>query len=506
MKKMLLKSVSLVSSMTFISRILGFIRDLIAARLFGVNASVDAFYIAFKIPNFMRSLFAEGAFSQAFIPVLSEYQQKKSKEEVQFFIASISFALGGLLLIVTLFGILFAGELVTLFAPFLDAVRFELATEMLRITFPYLMLISMTAFSGAILNSYGKFAIPSFTPALLNISLIATALWLSTYLAVPIESQAYGILIAGFLQLFLQIAALYKIGFSIKPTFHRSEGVKRVFKLILPSIFGASMGQLSILLNTILASFLITGSISWLYYSERLAYFPLGVFGVALATVILPHLSRQHAQESHEEFSKALDFGIRWNLIISLPAMLSMLILSAPLIVSLFQYGKFTTYDAIMTQKSVITYAIGLPAFMLNKLLSSAFYAKQDVRTPVKLTILSLIVNMLLSLLLVKPLAHAGLALASSLSAWFNVILLSIFLFSRKIYTIQSGWQRFLGELLLANVLLSAFIFYFSGDLETWVNWNWLSRLLNLTFIGIFALILYSSMLWLTHKHIKKKQ
>lgn len=497
MKTSLLKSVSLVSFMTLISRILGFVRDLIAAQLFGVSASVDSFYIAFKIPNFMRSLFAEGAFSQAFIPILADYQQKHSKEEIQIFISHIAGLLGLILLIVTLFGILWAKNLIMLFAPGLDDFRFYLATDMLRITFPYLMLISLTAFAGAVLNSYGKFGVPSFTPALLNISLIATAFGMSGWFLIPVKSQAWGILIAGFVQLFCQFAALYRIGFLVWPKVSLiDEGVKRVFKLIVPSLFGASMGQISILLNTVLASFLVTGSITWLYYSERLAYFPLGVFGVALATVILPHLSRQHSSKSTEEFSAALDWGIRWNLIIGIPATVTMIILSGPLIISLFQYGKFTLHDVLMTQKSVVAYAFGLQAFMLNKLLSSAFYAKQDIRTPVKITIISLVINMILSFILVWPLAHTGLALASALSSWFNITMLWTILNYRNIYSMQPGWIKFTLKLIFSNCILGMFLWYFSNNIETWILWNWSNRFLHLMFLGMGSITIYIICLW----------
>lgn len=500
MSRSLLRSVSLVSFMTLVSRVSGFARDLIAAQLFGVNASVDAFYIAFKIPNFMRNLFAEGSFSQAFVPVLSDYQQKCSKDEVRVFISHMAGALGIVLLIVTFFGVLCAQNLVTLFSPGLDAHRFYLATQMLRITFPYLMLISLTAFAGAILNSYGKFGIPSFTPALLNLSLISTAFGMAHWFFVPVMSQAWGVLIAGFIQLFFLLVALYRLGFLVRPTLSwKDEGVKRVLKLILPALFGASMGQLSILLNTILASFLVTGSISWLYYSERLAYFPLGIFGVALATVILPHLSRQHVAESHKEFSDTLNWGLRWNLIIGIPASITMLVLAGPLIVSLFDYGKFSVHDVFMTRRSVITYAIGLQAFMLVKITSSAFYAKQDIRTPVKISMISLGINMLLSLALVWPLAHAGLALSSSLSSWINVTILWVILYRRGIFTLQPGWLSFILQLVFANSCLAVFLWYFADDTLVWIGWNWSQRLIHIVLLGSGSIMLYMLCLWLTN-------
>lgn len=484
--------------MTFISRILGFVRDLIAAQMFGVNASVDAFYIAFKIPNFMRSLFAEGAFSQAFVPVLSDYREKTSETAVKLFIRHMAASLGVVLLVVTFLGILGAGQLIDLFSPGLDPYRYQLAKDMLRITFPYLMLISLTAFAGSILNSYGKFAIPALTPALLNICLIATAILMSPWLSIPVSSQAWGILLAGFVQLFIQLVALYRNHHLVMPRLHwRDPNVKRVLKLIVPALFGASVGQISILINTILASFLVTGSISWLYYSERLTYFPLGIFGVALATVILPHLSRQHAANSKEKFSAALDWGLRWNLIIGLPASLTMLLLSAPLIISLFYYGRFTLHDVMMTQRSVVTYAIGLQAFMLAKVLSSAFYAKQNIKTPVKISIVSLLINIGLSLLLIKPLAHAGLALSSSLSSWVNVIALWWVLHKQAIYTKQPKCGLFLLKLLFANSVLALFLICSRGDLMIWADWNGWQRLGHIMLIGVGAMGIYAACLWL---------
>ncbi len=499
MTKTLIKSLSLVSSMTLISRVLGLVRDTLAAQLFGVNAGVDAFIIAFKIPNFMRNLFAEGSFSQAFVPVLSEYQQSHSKEAIRVFINHMAGSLGLILLALTFLGVFWAQYLIELFSPGLDLYRFNLARDMLRITFPYLMLISLTAFMGSILNSYGKFGIPAFSPALLNICLIITALGFSNWFHVPVESQAWGVLIAGFVQFFLQLFALYRMGVIITPKISwKDEGVKRVLKLIIPGLFGASVGQISILLSTVLASFLVTGSITWLYYSERLTYFPLGVFGVALATVTLPHLSRQYASNSDDEFSTALDWGLRLNLLIGIPASVAMFMLSGPLIVSLFQYGKFTLNDVLMTQQCVVTYAVGLQAFMLAKMLSSAFYARQDIRTPVRISMITLGANMVLSLILVWPLAHAGLALATSLSSWVNVIILWVTLQKRGIYSPKQGWLYFVLQLIVANTVLAGFLWYSTANTLTWMHWNWSQRFLHLLMLGSASLALYLVCLWLT--------
>ncbi len=500
MSKALFKSTSLVSAMTFISRMLGFARDLIAAQIFGVNAMTDAFYIAFKIPNFMRNLFAEGSFSQAFVPVLSEYKHKQNQAQVRKFLGHIAGSLGLILLIITILGVIGAPLLIHISAPGLDPYRFHLSSEMLRITFPYLMLISLTAFVGSILNSYGKFGLPSFTPALLNICLIATAFGMSQFFSVPIESQAWGVLIAGFMQFLFLLPGLYRIGLLVRPKLDwKDEGVQRVLKLMTPALFGASVGQISLLLNTIFASFLAIGSVSWLYYSERLAYFPLGVFGVALATVVLPNLSRHHAAESKEGFSSVLDWGIRCNLLIGLPAALTMAIFSAPLIITLFYNGKlFTLHDVIMTQQSVITYSIGLQAFMLAKVLSSAFYAKQNLKTPVKIAVFSVVMNMILSAILMFPLAHAGLALASSLSSWINVFALMFFLYRRGLYSPQPGWIKFFSQLIFANGVLAIFLWWATGDISDWTSLGWQQRVLHVFIIGVSSIAIYLASLWIS--------
>ena len=499
MSKALFKSTSVVASMTLLSRILGFIRDIIAARMFGATAAVDAFYIAFKIPNFMRGLFAEGSFSTAFIPTLAEYKQTKSQKEVETFIAHITGVLGFILLVVSIAGILGSKGLVTLFAPGLDPYRFQLASEMLRVTFPYLMLISLTALVGAILNCYGLFWVPAFTPALLNVCLIATAFGITHYFKVPVEAQAWGVLLAGFLQLGFQLPFLKQLNLLRKPLFNwRDPGVQKVLKLMLPALFGSSIGQISLLLNTIFASFLVAGSVTWLYYSDRLAYFPLGVFGVALLTVILPHLSRQHAAKTPEAFSSTLNWGLRCNLLIGIPASLTMLILSGPLIVSLFHYGKFTDHDVFMTQRSVIAYSVGLQAFMLIKVLAAAFYAQQNIRTPVRIGITALVVNMLLNILLIMPLKHAGLALASSLSAWLNAGLLLQGLRARGMFQWQSGWLIFTLRLLFANSVLALFLYWAAAALPVWLSWHWQQRFLHILLLGVISIIIYLGCLWIS--------
>lgn len=505
MSKALFKSTSLVSAMTLTSRILGFVRDMVAAQVFGINAGVDAFYVAFKIPNFMRNLFAEGSFSQAFVPVLADYRQKHTQEKVREFISRMAGTLGTVLFLITIAGIIAAPLIIKIFGPGLEPYRFHLATYMLRITFPYLMLISLTALAGAVLNCYGVFGVPAFTPALLNICLIATAFGITHYFKVPVEAQAWGVLLAGFVQLFFQFPFLHRLGFLTRPVLNwRDEGVQRVLKLMIPSIFGASVGQISILINTIFASFLKVGSVSWLYYSERLAYFPLGVFGVALATVVLPHLARHHSKKSEQEFSSTLDWGIRLNLLIGIPASIAMLVLSGPLIITLFKYGKLVSvYDVLMIRRSVIAYAVGLQAFMLVKVLSSAFYARQDIRTPVKFAICAIVINVILNAALVFPLAHAGLALASSLSSWFNTILLGLGLYRRKIFNWQNGWGLFVLRLFFANAIVALFLWWQGGNIFKWLNWHWQQRFEHVFLIGAAAIVIYFVCLWLSGMRLK---
>jgi len=467
---------------------------MVVAQLFGVTAGVDAFYVAFKIPNFMRGLFAEGSFSQAFVPVLSEYREQNTLTEVRTFISHIFAMLTLILSIITVLCIITSPLLVTLFAPGfkLGVIRFDLTSEMLRITFPYLLLISITAFFGSILNTYHRFGIPSFTPILLNITMIAAAFLLSPLFDPPILGLAWGVFIAGILQVAFQMPFLSQMNLLTKPVLNwQDSGVQKVLRLMLPAVFGASVVQISLLFNTIFASFLPVGSITWLYYSDRLAYFPLGVFGVALSTVILPHLSGKYVKNEQKGFNAALDWGIRCNLLIGIPASLGLLILPGPLIACLFQYGKFNAFDVIMTQKSVVAYAIGLQAFMLIKVLSSAFYSRQNIKIPVRIAIISIIINILLNAIFIIPLAHAGLALATSLAAWANAGLLFYMLYRMKIYCFQPGWKKFILQILFANIVLCVFCYFVSPDVTTWLNWHWKYRLMHLIPLLLGAISLY---------------
>jgi len=500
MSKHLVKSTSAVVGMTMISRVFGFIRDIITAQLFGAGLFSDAFFVAFRIPNFMRRLFAEGSFSQAFVPVLSEYQKQKSPEEIQKFINSMAGTLGAVLLIVTFFGILLAPLIVKLFAPgyAIGSQRYELAVLMLRITFPYLMLISLTAFSGAILNTYSRFWVAAFTPVFLNISMIATALFLAPYLKVPIVALAWGVLIAGFVQLLFQWPFLKRLGLLPQPKIDfRNSGVTKVLKLMVPALFGVSVSQINLLLDTLFASFLMVGSVSWLYFSDRLMEFPLGVFGVAISTVILPHLSRHHVSQSAVDFSLTLDWALRCVLLVGLPAAVVLAIISGPLLSTLFQYGEFDGHAVVMAHQSLTAFAIGIAPFMLIKVLAAGFYAKQDTRTPVRIGILAMLTNMVFNVILIWPLKHAGIALATSLAAVLNMGFLYYFLRQREFYQPRAGWKVFSMRLLVANTTLAIWLFFSAGDLQTWITHHGLWRGQHLIMLLVSAVFVYFISLWL---------
>ncbi len=470
-----------------ISRILGFVRDMIIARYFGATAGADAFLVAFKIPNFFRRLFAEGAFSQAFVPILSEVKEKQGKAAVKHLIDALSYRLGGILLLVTATGVFGSSLWMMVFAPgFMDEPeKFNLAADMLSITFPYLLLISLVAFSSAIMNTYNQFAVPAFTPVFLNLVLISFAVWVSPLLDVPVMALAWGVLAAGVVQLLFHLPYLYRLGLLPHPTRQADPGVGEVKRLMIPALFGVSVAQINLLVDTILASFLITGSVSWLYYSDRLMEFPLGVFGVALATVVLPGLSKKAANENWDGFQKDIDSALRLVLIIGVPATLGLLLLAEPLIITLFFYGEFTAFDVSMSGASLMAYSFGLLGFILVKILAPAFYARKDMKTPVKVAIIALTTNMIMNLILIGPFAHVGLAAATSISAFINAGLLYWYLTKQNVFSPLAGWGKLITQVLLANVVLVAAILLINPDLEHWLSftgWERMAWLLGLVF------------------------
>jgi putative peptidoglycan lipid II flippase len=490
----LLRSTGIVSVFTMLSRVLGLVRDVVVANLFGAGGGADAFFVAFKIPNFFRRLFAEGAFSQAFVPVLSEYRSQRELLEVRLLVSYTAGSLGGVLLLATILCVAFAPAVTYLFAPgFHDLPeKFDLAADMLLITFPYLLLISMTALMGSVLNSYGKFAMPAFTPVLLNVALISAAVLVSPLMDPPILALAWGVMAAGVAQLVFQLPFIKQIDLLTRPRWGWSDpGVKRIMKLMLPALFGVSVAQINLLLDTVLASFLVDGSISWLYYSDRLMELPLGVFGIAIATVILPSLSRKHATQSGQEFSQTLDWAVRMVLLIGLPAALALIALAGPLLVTLFQYGAFSAHDVERASVSLQAYGLGLLGFMLVKVLAPGYFARQDTKTPVKVGIKSMVANMVLNLALIVPFAHVGLALATSLSAALNAGLLWFGLQRDGVYQPQKGWLLFLVRLAVASALMLMSILWLNKDLAQWLVWGWQQRTLHLSLLVVVGMGAY---------------
>nr|WP_280951233.1 murein biosynthesis integral membrane protein MurJ [Salinicola aestuarinus] len=475
----LLRSGMVVSTMTLLSRVLGLARDVVIAALLGAGSGADAFFVAFKIPNFMRRLFAEGAFNQAFVPVLSEYATNRTRAEVRELLDAVSGSLAVVLALITAAAIAAAPWLVWLFAPGFqsDPGKLALTADMLRLTFPYLLLISLTAFAGSVLNTWERFAIPAFTPVLLNISLIGAALWLTPQMSDPALGLAWGVLIAGAAQLVFQLPFLVRLGLAPRPWPNfQHPGVRRILRLMTPALFGVSVSQINLLLDTVLASFLVSGSVSWLYYSDRLVELPLGVFGIAIATVILPALSKRHAEQSREHFGRMLDWALRMVLLIGLPAALALMLLAEPLLVSLFHYGAMTDHDVVMAARSLRAYALGLLAFMLIKVLAPGFFARQDTKTPVKIGIVAMFANMVMNLALIVPLAHAGLALATALSAFLNAGLLAAGLRREGVLQFQPGWGRYAIQVLGGCALMGAGLWWFCPEWHQWLAWGALER------------------------------
>lgn len=506
--KALLKSSFTVSAMTVTSRITGFLRDLVFANVFGVSAGFDAFQMAFRITNVLRRLFAEGAFSQAFVPVLSEYKQNRPEDDVREFVSQMARTMFLTLFGITVIAVLITPWLIWILAPGYvhDPTRFDLVVTMLRITFPYLLLISLTALVSGILNTYGLFAVPAFTPNLLNFALIGAAIFMAPHFKQPAVALAWGVFIGGVAQLLFQLPFVAKIRMlprlSFKKTL-RDNGVKRVLRLMGPAVFGVSVAQIGIFVDTLFASFLPIGSISWLYYSDRLTSFPLGVFGVAIATVILPHLAKKHAANSAQEFSETLDWALKLVLTIALPAMLGIILLAKPILTTLFAHGKFTSFDVTMASKSLIGFAFGVPAFMLVKVLASGFYSKQNIKTPVKIAITAIVTNIILDALLIFPLKHAGLALATSLASSLNAGLLCWTLLKHKIYMPSTPWKKFILQLLFANVALALALYFTNLDFNTWLKFTNFTRVWHLALSCGLAITLYLACLWISGLRVK---
>ena len=486
----LLRILATVSSLTMVSRVLGYVRDFFIARVFGAGLLTDAFFVAFKIPNLLRRLFAEGAFSQAFVPILGEYKNRTSPEETKSLVDAIATLLFLALVVAAALGVALAPLIVYLTAPGFAAQpdKFEVTVQLLRITFPYIVFISLVALSAGILNTWNRFAVPALTPALLNVAFIVGAAFFAHHFDPPVLVLAWAVFAGGVLQLAFQVPFLLKLGLLPRWRFDFSHpGVRRVLLLMAPAAFGVSVSQISLLLNQIFASYLTTGSVSWLYYADRLMELPAGALGVAVGTILLPSLSKYHASANATEYSRLLDWGLRITVLLAVPAAIALAVLALPLIAMLFHYGQFTAEDAWMTRQALVAYSIGLVGMILVKILAPGFYARQNVRTPVKIGIVTLVATQLMNLAFVIPLRHAGLALAIGLGACLNALLLYWMLRKQQIYVPQPGWPVFVLKVLASVGFMAVVLFTTMGEASWWLQAGWqlkVPALLGLVLLG----------------------
>ncbi|CDG48971.1 murein biosynthesis integral membrane protein MurJ [Serratia symbiotica] len=494
----LLKSLAAVSTMTMFSRLLGFARDAIVARVFGAGMATDAFFVAFKLPNLLRRIFAEGSFSQAFVPILAEYKSQQGEQATRTFIAYVSGLLTLVLAIVTVLGMLAAPWVIYTTAPgFVDTPdKFALTSALLRITFPYILLISLASLVGAILNTWNRFSIPAFAPTLLNVSMIGFALFAAPYFHPPVLALAWAVVVGGVLQLGYQLPYLRKIGMLVLPRLTlRDAGVWRVMRQMGPAILGVSVSQISLIINTIFASFLVSGSVSWMYYADRLMEFPSGVLGVALGTILLPSLAKSFSSGNQDEYSRLMDWGLRLCFLLALPGAIALGILAKPLTVALFQYGKFSAFDASMTQRALVAYSVGLMGLILVKVLAPGFYSRQDIKTPVKIAIITLIMTQVMNLTFISSLKHAGLALSIGLAACLNAALLYWQLRQQKIFQPQPGWAVFLSKLWAAVLVMAGVLMSVMWLMPCWDQGNMLERLLRLAVVVVAGVVAYFAVL-----------
>lgn len=513
MSKRLLKSGMIVSAMTFISRVLGLVRDVVVANLMGAGASADVFFFANKIPNFLRRLFAEGAFSQAFVPVLTESHAQGDMDKTRELIARAAGTLGVIVSIVTILGVLGSGVVTAVFGFgwFLDwmhggpaAAKFELASVMLKITFPYLWFITFVALSGAILNTLGKFAVSSFTPVFLNVMIILAAWFISPQMEMPEIGLSIGVFLGGLVQFLFQIPFLIKAGVMVKPKWGwRDPGVVKIRTLMIPALFGVSVSQINLLFDTFIASFLQTGSISWLYYSDRLLEFPLGLFGIAIATVILPALSRKHVDAQSEGFAQTMDWGVRMVILLGLPAMLGLMVLAKPMLMVLFMRGEFSPQDVHQASLSLFAYASGLLNFMLIKVLAPGYYSRQDTKTPVKYGIIAMVTNMVFNAIFAYFYGYVGLAIATALSAFVNMALLYRGLHIAGVYQITKRTVFFIIRLVIAGAAMVAAILWQLEDMPVWLDWSFAHRSGVLGMLIGLGAVVYLVVLFLTGVRLK---
>jgi putative peptidoglycan lipid II flippase len=499
----LLRALVTVSGMTLLSRILGFVRDFVIARTFGAGLATDAFFVAFKLPNLLRRMFAEGAFSQAFVPILGEYKNKRGDDETRQLIDHVTSLLAMALFAVTALGVAAAPLLVWVSAPGFaaDAGKFELTVTLTRITFPYILFMSLVALAGGILNTWSRFALPAFTPVLLNLAFIGMALFAVPYFDPPVLALAWAVFLGGVLQLAIQLPALRKIAMLPRPSLDwraawADPGVRRIAMLMGPALIGVSVSQISLLINTIFASFLKTGSVSWLYYADRLMEFPAGMLGAALGTILLPSLAKSHAGNDTDKYSRLLDWGLRLTLLLAAPAALALAILAVPLIATLFFHGAFTGEDVLRTREALVAYSIGLTGLILVKVLAPGFYARQNIRTPVKIALISLLATQAMNLAFVGWLEHAGLALSIGLAACLNALLLYRGLRRQAVYQPQPGWAAFSLKLLAALAVMGGGLWFGAGSDADWLRYGLAERIGRLALLTGFGALAYFATLW----------
>jgi len=495
----LLKAAASVSAMTLVSRVTGFARDVLLAITFGAGFAMDAFVVAFRLPNLLRRLFAEGAFSQAFVPILGEYRARKGEEATRALTARVLGVLSVALLAATAVGVVAAPLLVYASAAGFakDADKFALTVQMLRICFPYIFFISLTSFAAGILNTWGHFKVPAFTPVLLNLSFIGFALFAAPHFDRPILALAWAVFAGGALQLAFQVPFLLRIGMLPRPRWDpKDEGVVRVLRLMAPAALGVSVAQVSLVINTHIASWLGDGPVSWLYYADRLMEFPSALLGVAMGTVLLPSLVKHHANGDPAAYSRLLDWGLRLALLLALPAAVGLALLAAPLAATLFWHGEFTRHDVLMTRAALIAYAVGLAGIILVKILAPGFYARQNIRTPVKVALATLAVTQAANIALVPWLGHAGLAAAISAGATFNAGWLWWLMRRGGHWQASPDWGAFLLKVGVALYMMGGVIWYGMGSEASWFGIPAGTRALKLAAVIAGAMAAYFATLW----------
>ena len=495
----LARAFATVSGMTLVSRVLGFVRDAVIAGMFGAGLATDAFFVAFRIPNLLRRLFAEGAFSQAFVPILAEYKSRHGSDATKQLVDRVATVLCLALAVAVALGVAAATVIVYVSAPGFAASpeKFELTVTMLRITFPYILFISLVSLAAGVLNTWSRFAVPAITPTALNVAFIVGALFLAPYFDPPVLVLAWAVLAGGVLQLALQVPFLARIGMLPRPSLALGDpGVRRVLLLMGPAVVGVSVAQISLLLNTIFASFLRTGSVSWLYYADRLMEFPTGLLGVALGTILLPSLAKLHSEGAADEYSNLLDWGLRLTFLLAIPAAAALAVLATPLVATLFFYGRFGVDDLLMTRQALIAYSVGLLGLIVVRVLAPGFYARQDIRTPVKIALVTLAATQAMNAAFIWPLRHAGLALAISLGACLNAALLYRGLRRREIFRPRPGWGAFAAKVAGAVGAMAVAVAFAMGPAEWWIGADWRLRAPALAGLVTLGAAVYFGSLW----------